>query len=148
MGLLPKEEGTSYLKGNLQDIDFTKLYNAADHYRVIATMPEYQYGFGKNLVGLCEEMGVRSAFTDQADFSPMTTERLWIEVMTHNAHIEVDRKGTRATAVTIIGCGSAEASIPQPPKRVRLDRPFVYAIMHQETGLPVFVGVMNHADCI
>ena len=26
---------------------------------------------------------------------------------------------------------------------VRLDRPFIYAIMHNETGLPVFTGIVN-----
>lgn len=29
-------------------------------------------------------------------------------------------------------------------KEVILDRPFVFAIVHNDTGLPVFAGVVNH----
>lgn len=29
------------------------------------------------------------------------------------------------------------------PKEIKLDRPFVYAIMHNETSIPVFIGILN-----
>lgn len=29
------------------------------------------------------------------------------------------------------------------PKVIKLDRPFVYAIMHNETAIPVFIGILN-----
>ena len=67
-----------------------------------------------------------------------------MDAIIHKAHIEVDRKGTKAAAVSlgIVVCGCA----PQPEefKEVRLDRPFIYAIMHNQTGLPVFAGVTNY----
>jgi len=30
------------------------------------------------------------------------------------------------------------------PKVVRLDRPFFYAVVHNDTALPVFCGAVNH----
>ena len=57
----------------------------------------------------------------------------------------LDRKGTKAVAVTamlaVAGC------LPDfEEKRVIFDRPFVYAIVHRVTGLPVFVGIINQLE--
>lgn len=49
-------------------------------------------------------------------------------------------KGTRATAVT--ECVVVAGGCPNF-KTVILDRPFVYAIIHQATALPVFCGIVN-----
>ena len=58
--------------------------------------------------------------------------------------IAVDERGTRAGAVTKVEMRDESY---RETKMVRLDRPFVYAIVETETGLPVFVGtVMNFAD--
>ena len=58
--------------------------------------------------------------------------------------LDVDRKGTKAAAITI-----AEAvALGEPPEyeKVILDRPFIYAIMHNETGLLVLAGVYNRKE--
>ena len=72
-------------------------------------------------------------------------EWLKVDSIIHKAHIEVDRKGTKAAAVTmafvVAGCAPS-----MDFKSVCLDRPFVYAIMDTETGLPVFTGIYNQAD--
>ena len=31
----------------------------------------------------------------------------------------------------------------EEPKQVYLDRPFLYSIIDTETGIPVFIGVLN-----
>ena len=72
----------------------------------------------------------------------MTDEWIKADGIIHKAHIEVDRKGTKAAAVTatVMPAGCApDLDIPS----VRLDRPFVYAIMHNETGLPIIAGIVN-----
>ena len=64
--------------------------------------------------------------------------------MFHKTHIEVDRKGTRAAAVTelaVAGCDCEEEYIP--PVYMILDRPFIYGIIDNATGLPIFLGCMN-----
>jgi len=96
------------------------------------------------LTGLFKDMGVSTLFTPEADFSPMSSEWLKVDSIVHKAHIEVDRKGTKAAAVTmafvVAGCAPS-----MDLKSVVLDRPFVYAIMNTETKLPVFVGLYNKA---
>ncbi len=58
------------------------------------------------------------------------------------AYIDVSQKGTKAAAsamgVVAVGC------LPDMDYEVvHLSRPFLYAIVHNETGLPVFVGALN-----
>ena len=66
----------------------------------------------------------------------------------HKASIQVDRQGTVAAAVTWaeveVGC-ALPMDIPER-KEVHLERPFIYAVMNVETGLPMFVGIYNHGS--
>jgi len=68
--------------------------------------------------------------------------RSFVANIKHKAHIEVDKNGTKAAAVTLMACsGGAAPSVPR--FEVRFDRPFVFAIVHEESGLPLFLGVIN-----
>ena len=115
------------------------------HHRDGPEMPEFTYDFGEDLTGICRDIGIATLFTPEAEFSPMSSERLKVDSIIHKAHIEVDRMGTKAAAVTmafaVAGCAP-----DMNYKEVCLDRPFVYAIMNTETGLPVFTGIFNHAN--
>lgn len=68
-----------------------------------------------------------------------------MESIIHKAHFEVDRKGTKAAAVTMGVVCAGCAPMMEDFKTICLDRPFVYAIVHNEMGLPVFAGIMNKA---
>lgn len=143
MALLPDRRGPEALKKVLKSADFTDLFMTAGHGMIRTVMPEYNYDYDCDLSSLCMDLGMQTVFSPAADFSPMSSEWLKLEQILHKAHIEVDRNGTKAAAATagILYFGSG---IPiNEIKEVRLDRPFVYAIMHNETGLPVFVGVVN-----
>ena len=63
-----------------------------------------------------------------------------VDSILHKAFIDVSRKGTRAAAVT--ECVVVAGGCPNF-KTVTLDRPFIYAIIHQATALPVFCGIVN-----
>ena len=70
--------------------------------------------------------------------------QVWISSVLHKTFIEVDREGTRAAAVTAITLDTCSAvAVYNPPMYIVLDRPFVYAIVDNETGLPVFLGCVN-----
>ena len=143
MALKPKKYKDSYpLKAEPETLDFTRLYRQRTLEDVRVALPEFRYDFSESLKELCDSYGIRTIFSDHADFSPMSSEWLKVDDILHKAHIEVDRKGTKAAAVTasIMVAGA----LPDfDRKRVILDRPFFYAIMHKSTGLPVFVGAVN-----
>lgn len=146
MALLPKgHENPGDLQNAINDVDFSSLMNTMEHCEVSVTMPQFSYDFGEDLTQLCKDMGIRTTFTPEADFSPLSSAQLMVDAIIHKAHIEVDSQGTKAAAITeelaVAGC------CPNfDLKEVYLDRPFVYAIMHAETRLPVFAGVFNDAS--
>ena len=144
MALLPKQEGQAAMDSAIESLNLSKLFESAIDKKVYVTMPEFKYDFGKDLTDLCKKMGINLLFSPQADFSPLSSEWLKMEAIIHKAHIEVDRKGAKAAAVTmgVVVCGCAPDF--EETKSVRLDRPFIYAIMHNGTNLPVFAGITNH----
>ena len=114
--------------------------------KVIVSMPEFSCDSKLDLKEYCKELGINTLFTDNADFSPASRAWLKVDAILHKAHVEVDRKGTKAAAVTMAGVVCAGAAVMEETKIVRLDRPFIYAVMHKETKLPVFVGIMNKGN--
>ena len=142
MALLPKNKTHRLMAHDLKSVNFTRLLRNSMEVSVNAVMPEFKYTYGGDITDICRAMGIKRVFTSGADFSPMTANPAMADSIIHKAHIELDRKGTKAAAVTAVmlaeGC-----AFELETKYVTLDRPFVYAIMHNETGLPVFAGVVN-----
>ena len=84
-------------------------------------------------------MGMNIAFSDEADMTGMNEiPGTRISNVIHKTYIQVDEKGTKAAAVTAIS--AADAAMPEEPKRVNLDRPFLFMIVDNENKLPVFIG--------
>ena len=73
----------------------------------------------------------------------MSGEWLKMDQIVHKAKIEVNRKGTIAAAVTMGVMDLGGAPDFENIRFVTLDRPFLYAVVHNETGLPVFAGMVN-----
>ena len=62
--------------------------------------------------------------------------------MLHKTHIDVDGLGTKAGAATVVEMCEETAMVEQP-ERIILDRPFLYAIVEKDTGIPVFIGTVE-----
>jgi serpin B len=63
---------------------------------------------------------------------------IFITAALHGAKVIVHEKGTEAAAATAMGSPVSEP--PEPDLTVVADRPFLWAITHQETGALLFVG--------
>ena len=142
MPLLPKKKSAASLNIALKKLDFTELYETRTQERVVVSLPEFKYSFDDDLTSFCKSLGINEIFSNLADFSPFSSARLKMDSIIHKARIEVDRNGTKAAAVTLdIVCAGCAPRFDY--KIVELNRPFVYAIIHTKTGLPVFTGIVN-----
>lgn len=118
---------------------------------IIVMIPEFENDYNIELSHVLSDLGMEIPFDMyQADFGDMMTCNVpgdsytWINKVLHKTHIEVDREGTRAAAVTAIEMDCAcEAIDVREEMFIILDRPFVYGIVDNATGLPVFMGYMN-----
>lgn len=114
---------------------------------VYATLPKFTSEYKIEMNAALNSLGIEDAFSSQlADFSRLGNSSLgniFISSVLHKTYISVDELGTKAGAVT-----SVEMSVTSMPVTdyytVTLDRPFVYAIVDNNTNLPLFIGsVLN-----
>ena len=70
---------------------------------------------------------------------------IFVSAALHGAKVIVDEKGTEAAAATAV---AFPTSLPPPPDlTIVADRPFLWAIVHHDTGALMFVGrLVNPAD--
>ena len=124
---------------------FLTAINSAEECRVLTQMPKFKTEFSAELNKTLISMGMKNAFSEsKADFSLMgktpSGDNLFVSRVIHKTYIEVAEKGTRAGAVTVVVKDAGATMTVAPPPEVRLTRPFVYAIIDNETGVPVFIG--------
>ena len=56
----------------------------------------------------------------------------------------MDEQGTEAAAATAIAFRPSAAFRAPPSVTMVVDRPFLFAIIHTPTGLPLFAGQVSH----
>lgn len=148
LALLP-DEGVSLedYVSSLTGDTYMDMYRNREYRDVIVKLPEFTYDYSTELSEPLSAMGMGSAFQEGADFSNMAdtdTGLLYINRVIHKTYIQVDRNGTKAAAVTAVEMTDECAMIePETPPVVNLDRPFVYAVIDTNTGLPIFIGAVN-----
>lgn len=111
---------------------------------VITAIPKFTSEYSISLNNPLIQMGMPLAFDGaNADFSGIgdANENIYIGAVMHKTYIEVDEQGTKAAAATAVIMTCESTAIEPEKKEVILDRPFVYAIVEDETNLPVFIGV-------
>jgi serpin B len=88
-------------------------------------------------------MGMPSVFEYRAaDLSGIDgTRELYVSSVLHGAFVEVDEEGTEAAAATVITTSYGGAPRrPQTTAEMRVDRPFLFWIVHRPTGAVLFSG--------
>jgi len=107
-------------------------------------MPKFRYEARYSLSEILKELGMKLAFTDNADFSGMMENALCIDLVIHQTFIELDEERTEAaaaTAVTMMIFGSPIRR--EPPVVFCADHPFVYFLTDDVTGTILFMGRMT-----
>lgn len=135
----PREMLAAFGEGDLAEL-LNNPVSAAVH----VTMPEFAFEGKTSVKRLLTDRGVVSVFDpDAADIRGLTDlPNTYVGDILQKARIEVNRNGTRAAAVTMMYAVAGAA--PQLDYyEVTLDRPFVFGIIENQTGIPYFLGVVN-----
>ena len=150
LAILPNEDMTvdEYVQ-SLTGEKYTEFWNSrTTAYDVWTKLPEFTYEYELKMNDVLKDMGMVQAFEDgSADFTGIAeflNGNLYIDTVLHKTFIEVGQYRTRAAAVTAVIMDTASA-MPEPVeiKEVYLDRPFVYAIVEVDTGMPLFIGTLQ-----
>ena len=104
------------------------------------TMPKVDLSAKNTLNDALQALGIRTAFSDSADFSDITKSMsLQIAEVMQKARLVVDEDGTKAAAATEVEI-RAMAALQEVD--FTLDRPFVAVIAEEETGTVCFASVI------
>lgn len=149
VALLPNEGiSLSEYIGNLDGTMFRSTIANARSAEVEAYLPKFEAEQSLELAQTLGAMGMTDAFdAGVADFSGISAEArersLHVDRIMHKTFISVAEQGTRAGAATSVSIRTTAAMPDEEPKIVRLDRPFVYAIVDTQTNLPLFIGAVG-----
>jgi serpin B len=112
--------------------------------QVTLSLPRFRVEAAFDLIPALRQLGMNAAFDGDADFSGITEAgQLRIGAVAHKAYVDVDERGTEAAAATAVSVRAAAAMRPPPPVTMVVDRPFLFAIVHTTTGLPLFLGQVS-----
>lgn len=108
-------------------------------------LPMFDFECSFELKDALGRMGVADAFCEKADFNKMGTSKegyIYLSRVLHKTHIALTEKGTKAGAATIAEMKAGSARIEEV-KLLYFDRPFLYAIVENESGMPIFFGAVT-----
>lgn len=147
--LLPSEGIAieDFIQGLTGD-EFMHILDSAENTAVNAGLPKFSYAYTIQMNEVLKDMGMPLAFSAKdADFSRLgrsSRGNLFIGEVLHKTFIQVDERGTKAGAVTKV---EIRDEAYYEVKNVVLDRPFIYAIIDNDSKLPLFIGsVMQIAE--
>jgi serpin B len=144
--LLPEDGNFEPFEEGLQAQQVSDIISGLQNAEVALTMPRFEFDSEFSLKDTLADMGMRDAFSDDADFSGMTGKReLLISKVVHKAFVAVDEAGTEAAAATAVIMDAT--AMPAQPVEVAIDHPFIFLIRDIETGAVLFVGRVLNPAC-
>jgi serpin B len=149
MLLVPDEiEGLAAVEGALDTKKLDGLVSAMKDEYVVLALPKFEVNPGESL-SLGEDLkalGMPLAFDrNKADFTgiadpPKPEGRLVLAKVFHKGFVKVDEKGTEAAAATAVMGVVAGAAPGGGPRHLLVDRPFLFLIRDNASGLVLFLG--------
>ena len=103
-------------------------------------IPKFDFNSNIKIAETMKQLGVTSAFDENADFSGITDGIAYIDDILQETHIAIDEKGVTASAFTQIDY--AGAMRPDGRADMILNRPFIFGIEYGKTLL--FIGICDN----
>lgn len=140
--IVPKIDINDYVN-NLSAADYGNMLNSAKSGTYVLFMPRFSAKINNEMIKALRKLGIKNAFTDDADFKPMFDESsahaakdLSLSIFKQKINIEVNEQGTKVVVVT----GSSGRDGKVFDNNFTVDTPFVYVIREVSTGTILFIG--------
>lgn len=146
--LIPNEGTFRAFEQTMDAALISRILEGVEREYVELTMPNFEFESAFRMGDTLEAMGMPDAFDRNAsDFSGMDGQSclagdlpcLVISEVVHKAFVSVDEEGTEAAAATGVISERVVSGRPEP-KKVVVDRPFIFLIRDRATESILFVG--------
>lgn len=144
--LLPnKDVALTDLVNTMTAEKFTKLRSDMQSTKLRLSLPKWEAAYTvANFKDELSAMGMAEAFSHKADFSQLFKNAgAKISQVKHKTYIKVDERGTEAAAATSIGMVATSMPLHRPVE-VTVNRPFLYAIIEENTETILFLGSVTN----
>jgi serpin B len=138
--LLPSgDQSARGLLARLDDAEWARALGSLEQREVdLVSLPRFTLAYDVYLNESLQAMGMDIAFRPGADFSRMSSDGPFcIDFVRQKTFIDVDERGTRAAAATVVGVRRISFN------GIIVDRPFVFAIRERLSGTILFVGIVG-----
>ncbi len=139
--LLPRGEISGFA-ANFPTLDWKDILSKMKTREIILSLPKFETSSSFNLNDALKALGVKDAFTDDAQFDLMFQDpevQAFIDKVIQKARITVAEWGTEAAAVTVVAM-AGNAMPADPPVYFTCDHPFAYLIAEETSGTILFAG--------
>ena len=106
-------------------------------------LPKFSVEYSKELTKFLQSLGMTISFTDQADFSRMSSDALAIAKVIHKSFIKVDEEGAEAAAATVVAMELTAILDEEKPIEMTVNRPFFFTINDRSTKEILFAGIIK-----
>ncbi|PIQ23526.1 hypothetical protein COW64_24130, partial [bacterium (Candidatus Blackallbacteria) CG18_big_fil_WC_8_21_14_2_50_49_26] len=134
------------LRKDLNQMDLETLFQSFGTEVGSLTLPKFKQDWESSLINSLKTLGIHQAF-DQgfADLFALAKPRFpgddfYISEVFQKSQIEVNEKGTTASAATYVEVSNLPSSEPQRALEMICNRPFLYLIRDNQTSQILFVG--------
>ena len=130
--ILPKKKGNinNYIRKFTSE-KYNMIIGKLTNIEVKLSLPRFEFDFSAELIENFKTLGMKDAFTTNADFSIMKKEKdINISLILHKTYIKVDDKGTEAAAVTALQMRGGAP--PEPIPVMKVDHPFLFFIRNND----------------
>ncbi len=141
--ILPKEKyGISCVENKIDGALLDTLFDNCFPSEIELAMPKYKLEKDYSLVQPLKEMGLHTAFSPQANFSSLSSQKpLFISNIKHKTFIAIDEERTEAAAATSIKISTTSIKNPlTKPIPFIADHPYIFMIIDNETKTILFMG--------
>ena len=110
-----------------------------------ASIPEFDLKVKTDLNEPLQKMGITDMFdAEKSDFSALSnSNKVYVSSVSQDAFVKINSRGAKAGAATVIN-GKTTSALPADMKELKFDKPFIFVIYDNESGIPVFTGVVNN----
>jgi serpin B len=136
--LVPAEGGVRDLADSLSSTQFNSWLADSDSVSVELEIPKFKMTWKKDLKADLEDMGLNTNGFPNLFEEPLP---LAISRVIHQSFLEVNEKGSEAAAATAIGIELTSA--PSHPARITIDKPFLFFIRENHSGVILFSGMLQ-----
>lgn len=148
LALMPNREMNvrEYL-GTLNQAKLLELYQAVNKDEIDLLLPKFEVSFENTLTETLPKLGIQTMFNPEINsLSKMgeATGNLYVSEMLQKTFIEVNELGTEAASA--VSTSIDMTSMPEPKPTIDFNRPFIYSVVDNNTGLPVFLGIMDNPE--